>query len=224
MFKDIGPQVGWDTVFYVEYAGPIIMTAALLLFRKAIYGKDTPLTLNQKLGVFMVILHYVKRELETAFVHRFSSETMPIKNIFKNSFHYYGLFGFLTMYFFLSPKYTPPAWANDKFFYAATALFCLFEFLNLKTHLILRNLRKPGTTTRGIPHGYGFGLVSSANYLWETCAWLTFAVQAQVLGGYVFLVASVYQMAEWALKKHRRYKKEFPNYPKGRTAMIPFIF
>ena len=51
----------------------------------------------------MVILHYLKRELETAFVHRFSSETMPFTNVFKNSFHYYGLFGFLTMYFFLHP-------------------------------------------------------------------------------------------------------------------------
>lgn len=94
----------------------------------------------------MVLLHYIKRELETMFVHRFSSAYMPFTNVFKNSFHYFGLFGILTMYFFLHPSYTPPAWATPNFYYAATALFCLFEFCNLKTHLILRNLRAPGTT------------------------------------------------------------------------------
>ena len=201
-FKDLGPQIGWDTVFYIEYAGPIIMTLALLYFRKGIYGRDPALTLNQKLGVFMVLLHYVKRELETAFVHRFSSETMPFTNVFKNSAHYYGLFGFLTMYFYLHPDYTPPAWASPTIYYGATALFCVFEFLNLQTHLVLKNLRRPGTTERNIPHGWGFGYVSSANYLWESLCWLTFCVQAQVIGGYVFLAASVYQMAAWAIKKH----------------------
>ena len=168
------------------------MTLALLYFRKGIYGRDPALTLNQKLGVFMVLLHYAKRELETAFVHRFSSATMPFTNVFKNSAHYYGLFGFLTMYFYLHPDYTPPSWANENVFYGATALFCLFEFLNLMTHITLKNLRKPGTTERNIPHGWGFGLVSCANYLWESLAWLTFCVQAQVAGGYVFLAASIY--------------------------------
>ena len=33
-FKDLGPQIGWDTVFYIEYAGPIIMTVLLILLRE----------------------------------------------------------------------------------------------------------------------------------------------------------------------------------------------
>lgn len=211
-------------MFYIEYAGPIIVTLALLFFRKGIYGRNPALTLNQKLGVFMVLVHYIKRELETAFVHRFSSETMPLINVFKNSFHYYGLFGFLTMYFYLHPDYTPPSWASPAVFYTATALFLIFEFLNLQTHLVLKNLRTPGSTERKIPYGWGFGLVSSANYFWEAMAWIVFCVQAQVLGGYVYLAASVYQMAAWAIKKHKRYKEEFPNYPRNRKAMFPFLF
>ena len=42
-FKDLGPQVGWSTVFYVEYAGPIVITLALLLLRRSIYGSDPEL-------------------------------------------------------------------------------------------------------------------------------------------------------------------------------------
>ena len=222
-FKDLGPQIGWDTVFYVEYAGPIVITLLMVALRMTVWEKEKGFELNQKLGVFMVLLHYFKRELETAFVHRFSSETMPLSNIFKNSFHYFILFGFGTMFFYLAPWYKPPSWATDEIFYAATGLFCLFEFLNLMTHITLRNLRSPGSIERKIPYGWGFGMVSSANYLWETCAWLVFCVQAQLIGGYIFLVASIYQMTVWALKKHKRYRQEFPDYPRNRKAIFPCI-
>ena len=177
-FKDLGAQVSWKTVFLVEYAGPILITLGLLAFRKLVYGSNPPLKLNQKLGVAMICIHYVKRELETLFVHRFSNDTMPLFNIFKNSFHYYILLGVCCMYFYLSPKYKPLAWASPTYFWISFDLFCVFEFLNLMCHLTLMRLRKPGTTTRGIPKGWGFGFVSSANYFWETLCWLTFAVQA----------------------------------------------
>ena len=191
-FKDLGPQVSWTTVFLVEYGGPIAIILLLLYFRKGIYGSDPDLTYNQKLGVGMGLGHYIKREFETLFVHKFSNDTMPMSNIFKNSIHYWILFGFFTMYFYLHPNYTPPAWANDNIFTASAVIFTIWELLNLKAHLILSGLRKPGTTQRGIPEGWGFGMVSCANYLYEALAWTTFAIQAQVLGGYLFLLLSVY--------------------------------
>lgn len=131
----------------------------------------------------MVIGHYVKRELETLFVHRFSNDTMPYTNLFKNCAHYWVIFGFINMYFFLHPDYTPPAWATPLTHYIILGLFILFEFLNLMTHITLMNLRKPGSTERGIPKGWGFDLVSSANYFWESLCWLMFAIQAQSVGG-----------------------------------------
>ena len=45
-FKDLGPQIGWDTVFYIEYAGPILTTLFFLAFRETIYGSNPELTLN----------------------------------------------------------------------------------------------------------------------------------------------------------------------------------
>ena len=126
----------------------------------------------------MALLHYIKRELETVFVHRFSNETMPWQSLFKNCFGYWFLFGFCTMFFLLRPGYEPPQWATTEIFYGFTAVFCLFEFLNLMTHITLKNLRTPGTRERKIPHGWGFGLVSCANYFWEACIWITFVVQA----------------------------------------------
>jgi len=52
---------------------------------------------------------------------------------------------------------------------------------------------------------------------------MTFAIQAQVLGAYFFLAVSFFQMLQWAIQKHRRYKKDFEKYPRGRKAMIPFV-
>ena len=89
---------------------------------------------------------------------------------------------------------------------------------------MLRNLRKPGSTERGIPQGWGFGLVSCANYLYESLTWLMFAIPSQQWCAYLFWAFSTVIMAVWAKGKHNRYKKDFPEYPKVRKAMFPFIF
>jgi very-long-chain enoyl-CoA reductase len=120
--------------------------------------------------------HFIKRELETLFVHRFSNDTMPFSNLFKNCFHYWLMFGFFNIYFFLHPDYTTPTWLKESHMFILVGLFVVFEFLNLMTHITLKNLRKPGSTERGIPKGWGFGLVSCANYFWEALCWTIFAV------------------------------------------------
>lgn len=155
------------------------MCGILTAFRKQIYNTNKPLTMNQKFGLAMVIGHYLKREFETLFVHRFSNDTMPIFNLPKNSFHYWVLFGFFGMYFFLHPEYRPPSWAKSKkFMIGLFALFVLFEFLNLMTHITLRNLRAEGSTQRGIPTGWGFQWMSCANYTWEILCWFLFFIQS----------------------------------------------
>ncbi len=114
VFKDLGMQISWTTVFLVEYFGPILITVLLLAFREQIYGSNPPLLYVQKVGVAMTLIHYLKREYETLFVHRFSNDTMPWTNIIKNSTHYWAIFGFLAMYFFLRPDYTPPSWVKHE--------------------------------------------------------------------------------------------------------------
>jgi very-long-chain enoyl-CoA reductase len=39
----------------------------------------------------------------------------------------------------------------------------------------------------------------------------------------LFTTAGFLQMKQWADGKHRNYKKEFPNYPKNRKPIVPFL-
>ena len=111
IYKDLGPQIAWRTVFLVEYFGPMLMHAACYLAPSLLYPSSSTVpskTLTQKLALGMIMVHYMKRELETLFVHRFSAATMPALNIFKNSFHYWILGGISVSYFLYHPQYTAP--------------------------------------------------------------------------------------------------------------------
>jgi very-long-chain enoyl-CoA reductase len=169
--------------------------------------------------------HYAKRLFETVFIHRFSHATMPIFNIFKNSMYYWGFAAFVA-YFVNHPLYTAPS-INQV--YAGLAGFVLGELGNFSIHVALRNLRPPGTKERRIPFPTSnpftllFKFVSCPNYTYEVCSWIGFTVMAQSLPALLFTAAGFYQMAVWALGKHRNYKKEFEKYPRGRKAIIPFL-
>ena len=109
----MGPQIAWRTVFLVEYFGPMLLHFLPYTFPKLFYpnlNHESPpkKTLTQNIAFGMIITHYLKRELETMYIHRFSNGTMPIFNIFKNSFHYWILGGIFISYFLYHPKYTPP--------------------------------------------------------------------------------------------------------------------
>ncbi|KAI0749310.1 3-oxo-5-alpha-steroid 4-dehydrogenase-domain-containing protein [Daedaleopsis nitida] len=229
--KDLGPQVGWRTVFLVEYAGPLVIHPLFYHFPRVFFGGPVQHSLLQKYVYAAVLLHFAKRELETVFVHRFSHGTMPFFNIFKNSAHYHVLSGVLLAWSLYSPTFAMNSpWIrgtireDPTFLCSCLGVFLFAELSNLHTHLTLRNLRPEGSTKRAIPQGYGFALVSCPNYLFESVAWTAVAVMTGSYAAYLFLAVSTYQMAVWALKKHRNYKKEFgKDYPRGRKAMFPFV-
>ncbi|SCV70314.1 BQ2448_1708 [Microbotryum intermedium] len=225
--KDLGPQMSWSAVFMSEYAGPLFIHPIFYLGSKLIYRQDFVHSRMQKIALALVLGHYAKRELETIFVHRFSSATMPLLNLFKN--HYWGLSGLLLA----PPLYGPWNSAQalkgtvrdtDKWIYAWVALWAFGELSNLSTHITLRNLRPAGTKTRAIPHGYGFSLVSCPNYFFETIAWVAFTGLTLNYAAAFFSIVAVVQMYVWAVKKHKRYRKEFgKDYPRARKAMFPFL-
>lgn len=226
--KDLGPQIGWNTVFLLEYAGPFVLYFLVSLRPWILYGsqkKDDSLSTTAFIALLCWSIHYLKRILETLFVHRFSHGTMPIRNLFKNCGYYWG-FCVYVAYHVNHPLFTPPPFI---FTAIGAAIFIVCEIGNLSIHLLLRDLRPPGTTVRSIPVPNGFPLtklfdfVSCPNYTYEFGAWFGFTLMTFCLPAGLFALAGLYQMTVWAIGKHKNYKKEFPNYPRARKAILPFL-
>lgn len=224
--KDLGPQISWKTVFLAEYAGPFFVYLWVYQRPWILYGSQT-LSPGNVATVAAVCwsVHYAKRVLETLFVHRFSHGTMPLRNLFRNC-SYYWLFTLYVAYHVNHPLYTAPC---SVCFYVGLAGFTICELGNLSIHILLKNLRPPGTKVRRVPVPDGnplsnlFNYVSCPNYTYEFGSWLFFTIMTKCAPAGLFAAAGFYQMAIWAIGKHRNYKKEFPDYPKGRKAILPFV-
>ncbi|KAG8948377.1 3-oxo-5a-steroid 4- dehydrogenase [Tulasnella sp. 419] len=229
LVKDLGPQIGWRTVFIIEYAGPLWIHPLLYYCPKLLWRKDFVHSDMQKFALALVLIHYVKRELESIFVHRFSSATMPRFNVFKNSAYYWGPSGVMLASSLYGPWFSKSALAgtlrdDPRWLWGLTAIWAFAELSNLKTHLTLRSLRPAGTRQKGIPTGYGFNLVSCPNYMFEVLGWLVFTAMTGSWAAVVFTIIGIVQMSAWGIKKHKAYRKDFGDkYPKNRNVIFPFI-
>lgn len=225
LVKDLGPQIAWRTVFVIEYLGPILIHAAVAAARPYLY-KGGPaawdLSHTQWLTFAMIQLHFFKREVETLFVHKFSANTMPVFNVFKNSFFYWVVSGLVCAYSIYSPR-SLAATADQPLIDLAGALVYLFgEIGNASVHLYLAGLRSSGGTERRIPLGFGFRLVTCPNYMFEVLSWVGIIVASRDWTVAAFIIMGVYQMYAWAKGKERTYRKEFgDSYKKKRFVMLP---
>ncbi|GBF94137.1 hypothetical protein Rsub_07124 [Raphidocelis subcapitata] len=227
-FKDLGIQIGYSTVFFFEYFGPMVIYPAFFFFPQIFYPWATAVpekTLVQKVACAYWAGHYAKRIGETFLVHVFGHDTMPVFNLFKNCSYYYGFAAYVA-YFANHPDYTSPPEKQSLVLFAVATLF---QLANLRCHIILKNLRKPGEKGYKIPSGFLFNYITCANYYAEIMGWVCFSLATRTLTGALFTIAGAYQMAIWAQGKHRRLQKLFdgkdgrPKYPK-RWIMIPLLF
>lgn len=233
--KDLGPQLGWRTVYIIEYLGPLLIHPIFYYGLGSFYGIEY--TQTQTFSFWFATLHFLKRELETIFIHKFSNATMPAFNIFKNSGHYWILSGFnLAFFIYHVPNITSDSAVKNFLFkvndlspiynYLLALLWVFSELSNFKTHLTLSSLRSGSDTKKyAIPYGYGFTWCSFPNYFFESLGWLAYALLVGNWSAWVFLVIGSGQMYIWAVKKHKRYLKTFgDDYKKlKRTAFIPFL-
>lgn len=226
--KDLGPQVGWTTVFLTEYAGPLFVYLIFYFRPEFIYSRSSAkMSQVAHIACACWTFHYAKRLFETIFIHRFSNATMPIANIFKNSIYYWGFAAYVA-YYTNHPLYTTPSFGTNQV-YLGLAAFVFNELGNFSIHVALRNLRPEGSKVRKIPYPTSnpftalFNFVSCPNYTYEIGSWIAFTIMTQSLPAGLFTLAGAYQMTVWALGKHRNYRKEFEKYPKGRKSIFPFL-
>ena len=101
-------------------------------------------------------------------------------------------------------------------------------FAGFITHVhsdhIIRNLRQPSESEYKIPEGGMFQYVSCPSYLGEITEWTGWAMMTWSFPGLVFAIWTFANLAPRARSNHLWYLKTFPEYPKNRKALIPFIY
>ncbi|KAL1840930.1 hypothetical protein VTJ49DRAFT_5288 [Mycothermus thermophilus] len=231
--KDLGPQVAWRTVFVIEYFGPILFHVLIPLVRPYLYSifpgpfkyiseAETPMTSVQWLLFALFHLHFLKREYETIFVHKFSANTMPARNIVRNSFFYWFFAGLLCALDIYAPGSLSARETLGLVDYAGLALWTVGEVCNWIVHQHLASLRKPGGTERGIPNCIGSNLVTSPNYMFEVLAWVGVILISRSWTVALFISLGTIYMRSWSRGKEKALRKEFGDrYKAKKYTMLP---
>ncbi|XP_036412629.1 very-long-chain enoyl-CoA reductase-like [Colossoma macropomum] len=229
--QDLGPQLSWTMVFLAESIGPLFIYLLFYYRLPYIYSPEYDYTKSPhtvvRLACMCHSLHYIKRLVETIFVHRFSHGTLPVQTIMLNCLYYWGFAAWLA-YYINHPLYTTPTYGKLQIC-CALLTFLICECGNFSIHLALNRIRCNGSRPRQIPYPtknpftWLFFFVSCPNYTYEVGAWLSFAVMTQCVPVALFTFVGFVQMTIWARRKHRTYLTEFKDYPELRSAIVPLF-
>jgi 3-oxo-5-alpha-steroid 4-dehydrogenase 1 len=212
-----GPKIRKDLGWLVMEA-PAAVGFALFFVLGAYTGSVTAWVF---LGLWQ--FHYVYR----AFIYPFwvsrEGKPMPLAvvglGIFHNVVNVYINGRFLYTF---SGGYTDE-WLTDPRFLTGVIIFFYGAYVNRHSDHILRNLRQPGQSDYKIPYGGLFKYVSAPNYLGEIIQWTGWAIATWSLPGLAFAVWSLANLGPRALSYHRWYHQRFPDYPRERTPLIPYV-
>lgn len=115
-------------------------------------------------------------------------------------------------------------WLTSPLFIVGIILFFSGMFINIKSDMMLINLRKKGETGYKIPKGFLFKYISSPNLFGEIIEWGGFALMAWNLPALTFLVWTFANLVPRAKNHHDWYIENFEEYPKERKIVFPYLF
>ena len=124
--------------------------------------------------------------------------------------------------FSLTPAY-PAAWLLDVRFLTGATLFVVGWIITIQSDRILCSLRTSGEQEYRIPRGSLFRWISCPHYFGEMLEWSGWALLTWSPAGLVFALWTAANLIPRALAHHRWYRREFPDYPPDRKAVIPWV-
>ena len=180
---------------------------------------------NMAALIFLLIweIHYLHRAFIYPFKIRGKTQIpilIVIMGIIFNGFNGYIQGRYL---FVLSPIYTND-WFLTPMFITGTLIFLIGFLINLNSDHILRYLRKPGEVGYKIPYKGLFRWVSCPNYFGELLEWMGWAILTWSFAGLFFFLWTAANLVPRAFSHHKWYLEKFPDYPKNRKAIFPYVF
>ena len=114
-------------------------------------------------------------------------------------------------------------WLLDFRFIIGLSLFIIGAVINIQSDNILLNLRTPTEQGYKIPRGGLFQYISCPNHFGELIEWIGFAILCWNLPALSFAIWTIANLVPRALAHHQWYQTHFPDYPKDRKAVFPFL-
>jgi 3-oxo-5-alpha-steroid 4-dehydrogenase 1 len=124
----------------------------------------------------------------------------------------------------LGPQYVIRNWASDPRLWIGCCMFAAGFAIHGHSDRILRRLRRKGNGDYLLPRGGMFTFVASPNYLGEIVEWAGWAVATWSLAGAAFAVFTVANLLPRAVSNRRWYGEKFPDFPKERKTLVPFVW
>jgi len=112
-------------------------------------------------------------------------------------------------------------WLADPRFITGTLMFLAGMFINRVADGVLRRLRSTTGEGYAIPQGSLYRWISCPNYLGEIVMWTGWAVATWSTAGLAFALYTAANLLPRAVAHHRWYRRQFPDYPAHRRALIP---
>lgn len=159
--------------------------------------------------------HFVKRLLESWFLHKYSRPMNPLAAVAISCF--YSLTTFFPAYF-----NRQPISEIDMLVIVGLGIFLVGEIFNFIHHKILADLRR-ATMDYVIPHGGLFDLVACPHYLFELVSWFGLCLIFRHVSMFLFYSLMVLYLLIRSLQTLAWYRERFPDFPPGRRALFPFI-
>ena len=209
----VGNKLGW---VLMEAASPVVFGLCFFLGG----------SLSAATVVFLVLweAHYLHRAFIYPFSLRGRERHMPLAVVS------FGLL-FNVMNSYLNGRYISVfsggyanEWLADPRFIIGIILFLAGYAINRQADSILRSLREPGESGYKVTSRGCYRWVSCPNYLGEVVIWLGWALATWSLPGLAFAVWTIANLVPRARAHHAWYRKNFPDYPAGRKALLPGIW
>lgn len=173
-------------------------------------------TLVQLFVFGAIALSFLKRILESLFVHKYSG-TMSIPTIGLIA----GLYSLAAYLVGHMAKVTPLP-GLDRLFLVGALLYVIGFVSNFAHHKILAGLRKD-TLDYVIPSGGLFNMVVCAHYLFEIMIWFGIFLMARNFAALLTVAFIIAYLSARAVRTLRWYRGKFADFPSDRKAIIPFV-
>lgn len=215
---------GWGPRIKAVWAWVIMEMPVLLAFPVYLWISGASLNLVTGIFTLMWMGHYGYRTLYYPWQRRNVLKTypvlIPLLAIFYNLINGYTNAWYI---YAIHPGYTL-SWLSDPRFLIGLSLFLVGFGINCHSDRVLLRLKTPEDPTYKIPKDGLHRQVASPNYFGEILEWTGWAIATWSPAGLLFAAYTFANLAPRAHSNLKWYRENFPDYPKDRKALVPYIW